>query len=154
MAGAVALINNPPTITMLSLSALSPAIFGESAVTDKIDMKLLYAGHPGSDRQQDVVRFLKLRFVEVQTCDLATISEEVAGNSDVVILDYDQGKHPRPRFPNDYGVPTITMNDRAINRTAAGWHFTGECLREQGLFPTARRQVATRGEIQIRRKGA
>lgn len=109
MAGAAALINNPPTITMLSFSALSPAIFGESAVTDKIDMKLLYAGHPGSDREQDFARFLKLRFVEVRTCDLATISEEVAGSADVVILDYDQTKHPRPRFSNDYGVPTVTM---------------------------------------------
>ncbi len=76
-----------------------------------IDLKVLYAGRPGSDRQKDFVAFLSKHFTQVTTGDLAQFNDAGAEAVDVVILDYD-GKSsdaPMPDISDDYSAPTITL---------------------------------------------
>lgn len=96
-------------ITIHVLTMLSPAFCSTTALMQRINLKLLYAGRPDSERQQDFVAFLQRHFVHVQAGDLANISKKMAENYDIVILDYDLEKHPEPEFSKDYGVPTVTI---------------------------------------------
>jgi len=76
-----------------------------------IDLKVLYAGRPGSDRQKDFVAFLSKQFKQVTTGDLAEFNDARARAVDVVIFDYD-GKSsdaPMPDISDDYSAPTITL---------------------------------------------
>ncbi len=76
-----------------------------------IDLKVLYAGRPGSDRQKDFVAFLSKHFARVTTGDLAEFNDAGAEGVDVVIFDYD-GKSsdaPMPDISDDYSAPTITL---------------------------------------------
>lgn len=74
----------------------------------QFDLKILYAGNPGSRREADFVEFLKKHFKEVKTGDLAVFNGSQADAVDVTILDYD-GRAPEPFIPEDYTAPTITM---------------------------------------------
>jgi hypothetical protein len=76
---------------------------------EKIDLKILYAGDPKSARTEDFREFLSLHFMDVQTTDLAKLSEEQAGCFDVVLLDHDAKQPPRPKFSPDYTVPTVMV---------------------------------------------
>ena len=80
--------------------------------TGDIDLRILYAGHPGSRREADFVKFLGIHFRDVQTGDLATFSEPAATGFDVVILDYDGDgfEAPRPSLSNDYARATVTVS--------------------------------------------
>ncbi|MCD6395401.1 MAG: hypothetical protein J7M40_18115 [Planctomycetes bacterium] len=76
-----------------------------------IDLKVLYAGRPGSDREKDFVAFLSKHFTQVTTGDLAELNDAGAEAFDVVIFDYD-GKSsdaPMPDISDDYSAPTITL---------------------------------------------
>ncbi len=76
-----------------------------------INLKILYAGRPGSDREKDFVAFLSKHFAQVTTGDLAEVNDARAAAVDVVIFDYD-GKSsdaPMPDISDDYSVPTITL---------------------------------------------
>lgn len=77
----------------------------------KIDLRLLYVGHPVSAREADFVGFLKSHFEEVTTGDLAKFGETDADGFDVVILDYDGDgfKAPRARLKRDYSRATVTV---------------------------------------------
>jgi len=77
----------------------------------KIDLRILYAGHPDSAREKDFVQFLKEHFVGVATGDLAGFKEKHAKGFDVIILDYDGdgSKAPRPRLSSEYTRPTVTV---------------------------------------------
>ncbi len=76
-----------------------------------IDLKVLYAGRPGSDRQKDFVAFLSKHFARVTTGDLAEFNGSQAGAVDVVILDYDgkSSEAPMPDISDDYSAATITL---------------------------------------------
>ncbi len=76
-----------------------------------IDLKVLYAGRPGSDRQKDFVAFLSKYFAQVTTGDLAEFNDARAAAADVVILDYDgeSSDAPMPDISDDYSAPTITL---------------------------------------------
>lgn len=78
----------------------------------KIDLKVLYAGHPGSDREKEFVEFLKQHFTEVSTDDLAKFTGASAGKFDVVLLDYDGDgfKSPMPNISGNYTKPTVTLS--------------------------------------------
>ena len=78
---------------------------------EKIDLRILYAGHPGSDREKDFVRFLTEHFRQVRTGDLANFKEKQTEGFDVIILDYDGDgfKAPRPRLSFEYTRPTVTV---------------------------------------------
>jgi hypothetical protein len=77
----------------------------------KIDLKILYAGHPGSGREQDFSRFLRAHFAEVAVTDLARFKEEEADGFDVVILTYDGDgfNAPRPNISRGFSRPMMTV---------------------------------------------
>ncbi len=77
----------------------------------KVDLKILYVGHPDSSREKDFVEFLREHFREIKTGDLAGFKEEQTKGFDVIILDYDGDgfKAPRPRLSHEYTRPTVTV---------------------------------------------
>ena len=78
---------------------------------DKINLRILYAGHPGSKREKEFIQFLTSHFSKVATGDLATFQESQAENFDVIILDYDGDgfNAPRPQLSSEYAKPTMTV---------------------------------------------
>ena len=83
----------------------------EAAPPQKIALRILYAGHPGSAREKDFVEFLSQHFTQVQTADLATFTDKSAEGFDVMIFDYDsQGVNaPRPSLSRNYARATVTV---------------------------------------------
>lgn len=80
----------------------------------KIDLRVLYAGHAGSQREADFAGFLKQYFTSVETVDLARFTGRES-NFDVAIVDYDGNQFqnsavtPPPfSFSPGYSRPTIT----------------------------------------------
>jgi hypothetical protein len=86
--------------------AQEPSAMGEFG-----SLRLLYAGHPGSAREADFVKFLKEYFKTVDTDDLATFKESGADGYDVVLFDYDGDgfKAPQPKLSQDYARSTVTL---------------------------------------------
>ncbi len=84
---------------------------GVDAARDSIALRVLYAGHPGSDRERDFVAFLEEHFTKVDKRDLPTFKEEWADDFDVVIMDYDGDPFDlrRPRLGKEYTRPTMTV---------------------------------------------
>ena len=78
---------------------------------DKIDLKILYAGHPGSEREKALVTFLGEHFKDVQTCDLKDFKEDQAEGFAVTVMDYDGDgfKAPRPHLSRDFSRPVMTV---------------------------------------------
>jgi len=76
-----------------------------------MDFRILYAGHPGSDREKDFVGFLSKHFKEVQTADLEGLRDSQLGGFDVAILDYDGDgfKAPRPAITRKHDGPVLTV---------------------------------------------
>lgn len=72
---------------------------------------ILFAGHPGSEREKDFVGFLREHFGKVETADLKTFEESQCNGFDVTILDYDGDlfKAPRPRFSPGFSRPVLTV---------------------------------------------
>jgi len=102
------------TAAGLILSSGSGISSAEPPPGEKIALKVLYAGHPGSAREKDFVEFLNQYFTQVQTGDLAAFDDKSADGYDVSILDYDsEGKDlfnfPRPRLPQNYARATLTV---------------------------------------------
>ncbi len=81
------------------------------AGSGKIDLRILYAGHPGSAREKDFVQFLREHFGEVETGDLKGFQKGQTAGFDVAILDYDGDgfKAPQPYLTEDYARPTVTV---------------------------------------------
>ncbi len=100
-------------LVTLLLGAAVPGVgsVAQAAGIEKMPLRILYAGHPGSARETEYVAFLKEHFREVTTGDFATFKPEDARNADVVLLDYDGDgfKAPRPRLPESYSKPTLTI---------------------------------------------
>ncbi len=74
-------------------------------------LKILYAGHPGTDREKDFVGFLKKYFDVVQTGNLATFKEADTQGFDVTLLDWDinEFKGPRPQLSENFSRPLMTV---------------------------------------------
>jgi hypothetical protein len=91
--------------------ALAPDALAQTPPARKIDVRLLYVGHPGSDREKDFVQFLQQYFREVRTADLAKFDPAQTRAADVVLFDYDSvgEKAPRPSLPPAYTRPTVTI---------------------------------------------
>ena len=101
-------------ILLLAVAALglsSGNVFAETEQGEKIDLRILYSGHPGSTREKDFVVFLRKHFRAVETGDLAKFNPNQAKGFDVIILDYDGDgfKAPRVHFPSGYSRPTVTV---------------------------------------------
>jgi hypothetical protein len=84
-------------------SAPGPAELGK--------LRILYAGHPGSDREKDFVGFLKKYFEVVQTGNLQTFKEADTQGFDVTLLDWDwnEFKGPRPQLSGNFSRPLMTL---------------------------------------------
>jgi len=78
---------------------------------DGNNLRILYAGRPGSDREKDFVSFLKKHFAIVQTGNLETFKETDTQGFDVTLLDWDTNefKGPRPQISESFSRPLITL---------------------------------------------
>lgn len=87
------------------------AAAGQPAASEKIALRIFYAGHPGSEREKDFVEFLGKYFTQVTPGDLASFTDKSAQGSDVAILDYDGDgfKAPRPNLTRNYSRATVTV---------------------------------------------
>jgi hypothetical protein len=73
------------SLLVAALAAL--ALPGPTAAAEKVNLKVLYAGNPGSPRAKDFVAFLGQHFARVGETDYGKFSAEEAKGFDVVILD-------------------------------------------------------------------
>jgi hypothetical protein len=74
-------------------------------------LRILYVGHPRSDREKDFVQFLGVHFATVKTADLTAFKEKDTEGFDVTILDYDGDgfKAPRPAISPGFSRPLVTV---------------------------------------------
>jgi hypothetical protein len=81
------------------------------AAAEMSKLRILYAGHPGSDREKDFVEFLKKYFDVVQTGNLETFKEADTQGFDVTLLDWDWNdiKGPKPKVSESFSRPVVTL---------------------------------------------
>jgi len=89
---------------------------GLDTASPKIDLRVIYFGHPQSLRARDFVEFLERHFSKVGQGDLDTFRESEAAGYDVTILDYDElrivNDHiqmPKSVVSKQYVRPTVTI---------------------------------------------
>jgi hypothetical protein len=97
-------------LLLAGIVVLGASASAQTRPAEKVDVKILYAGHPGSEREKDFVEFLKQHFKEVRTGDLAKFNGSTTG-FDVALLDYDGDgfKAPHPALGRDYSRATVTI---------------------------------------------
>ena len=80
-------------------------------ILENKDLRILYTGHPGSNREKDFVGFLRKHFKTVETGDFKTFKNSDAEGFDVTILDYDGDsfKAPRPSITDTFVKPVVTV---------------------------------------------
>jgi hypothetical protein len=98
-------------LALTALALVAPHCRGQSPSGDKLPLRILYVGHPGSAREADFLTFLRQHFRQVSTANFAGFDGSAAAACDVVLLDYDGDgfKAPRPKLPKDFGRPTVTI---------------------------------------------
>ena len=103
-------MSGEPETGIVEVSVEDSKETGEQGI-DKIDLKILYAGHSGSSRETALVTFLREHFAEVQTCDLEGFKEVEAEGFAVTVMDYDGDgfKAPRPRLSREFSHPMMTV---------------------------------------------
>jgi len=82
-----------------------------SGLSEKLSLKILYAGEKGTTRFNDFETFLKTNFKTVTAIDLKSFDQNQTRDCDVVILDSNgigRGSFP-VSFSKDYSKPTISM---------------------------------------------
>ena len=88
------------TFGIVAVAIIRLAAAGASqGATPKVDLNILYAGTPAGPRTADFAAFLARHLASVETTDLATLTEEHASRFDVVVLDHDARRPPRPKSP-------------------------------------------------------
>jgi hypothetical protein len=110
-------------------------------------LRILYVGHPGSEREKDFVQFLGQHFETVKTADLSAFAgkpfadKDMAG-FDVAILDYDGDgfKAPRarivPRFPEDASRGLRALEGSWLTRPLITVGVTGGLIASQAGLKT------------------
>jgi hypothetical protein len=98
-------------IACLFLLAASALCRGQEQAAADRNLKILYAGRPGSDREKDFVDFLKKYFNVVQTGNLETFQEADTQGFDVTLLDWDRidFEGPRPKVSEGFSRPIMTL---------------------------------------------
>jgi len=83
----------------------------EAGTAGKIDLRILYAGLPNTDRSKDFVDFLTKHFEYVETADYNTFTGDETAGFDVAIVDYDgvEFRAPLPNISRQYARATVTM---------------------------------------------
>jgi hypothetical protein len=86
------------------------------AADEKIGLRVLYVGYPGTEREKDFVGFLEKHFTKVGKADLEKVEAKDAEGYDVVIVDYSgltiKGNAiitPRVPFGREYSRPVLTI---------------------------------------------
>ena len=106
------------TVSCILALLVVPCAGGQEAPAEnKISLRILYAGMPGTARQKDFVSFLSRHFVEVKSVDVGSFAGEQANDSNVVILDKDgiqwgsRGDKPLRdiRLPKSYSRATLAL---------------------------------------------
>lgn len=88
-----------------------PAEVVSGDVGEKIDLRILYAGLPDTDRNRDFTEFLSGHFRKVGIVNYNYFKPELAEGFDVVIFDHDgvDFSAPTPNLSRDYSRATVTM---------------------------------------------
>jgi len=82
---------------------------GGILAAEPINLKILYAGNPGSDRAKDFVSFLEKHFTKVSSTDFGKFQEADAKEYDVVLFDW-TSIYPRNKEGKiDNSVGNFTM---------------------------------------------
>lgn len=98
-------------VVFLSLAMGTALYGGPEPLPLNRSLKILYAGHPGTEREKDFVGFLKQYFDVVQTGNLETFKEADTQGFDVTLLDWDWNElnGPRPVVSESFSRPVITI---------------------------------------------
>ena len=99
-------------VVILGFSA--GALSAKAEQGEKIALRILYAGTPGSTREKDWLRFLQKHFIKVGTAEVRSFTGKESSDFDVIILDSDYGGRkafsaPRPSLVKDYSRATVTV---------------------------------------------
>jgi len=108
------------TRVLIAVSCVSAALLFDVQPTpagQKLPLKVLYAGNPGSDREKEFLDFLRPEFDKVAPASLKSFTPAEADGYDVVIMDWTsplgaKGEFhmpPAPQLPQDYARPTIMI---------------------------------------------
>lgn len=83
----------------------------EIDVSEKIELRILYAGLPDTERSKDFVEFLAKHFKQVETTDYNTFTEDKTNGFDVTIIDYDgqNTRAPVPSISRQYSRAIVTV---------------------------------------------
>jgi hypothetical protein len=97
-------------VCVLGMAFVSTAESEGGTGIDK-NIRILYVGRPGSDREKDFVDFLKQHFNTVRTGNLQAFKESDTEGFDVTLLDWNVNDFnaPRPMVSDKYSRPTITL---------------------------------------------
>ena len=116
---------NPPKPNAAEMKARATAEPSALAAVSK-DIRILYVGHPGTDREKDFVGFLEKYFSVVQTGNLETFKEADTQDFDVTLLDWDRSETirpgPFPKVSNGFCRPVITLGIRGA-AICLDWHL-------------------------------
>ena len=84
---------------------------GNIEISEKIDLRILYAGLPNTDRTKDFVDFLKAHFRQVETTDYKTFNGTHTADFDVAIIDHNGlgFNVPPPKISRQYSRATVTV---------------------------------------------
>jgi hypothetical protein len=79
--------------------------------SEKIALRILYAGLPNTDREKDFVDFLKKHFQQVETTDYNTFTGSYKTDFDVAIIDHNGTGFnvPTPNISRQYSRATVTV---------------------------------------------
>ncbi len=99
--------------TLLS-ATLSTAVLGQDAnlasvARDKIGIKVLFAGDPGTERTKDFLTFLGRHFSQVRFADIEQHAHAGSAGHDVIILDSANYRTKTRGLSRDDGRPTILV---------------------------------------------
>jgi hypothetical protein len=112
-------------------------LLGQTASADeKISLKILYAGDPGSERSKDFVSFLRQHFTEVAETNYEKVNADETKPFDVVVFDWSSiyprdkdGKIKQPmtslRSPKSPSLPR-SFDRPAVLIGAAGGFLAGK----------------------------
>jgi len=83
----------------------------EIDVSEQIELRILYAGLPNTERAKDFVDFLSKHFKQIETTDYNTFKGDKTAGFDVTIIDYDgqDTRAPLPSVSREYSRATITV---------------------------------------------
>ena len=113
------------TMAVLLAITISQAQSPSAPATGEISkLRILYAGHPGTDREKDFVGFLKKYFDVVQTGNLKTFKEADAEGFDVTLLDWDWNafEEPGPKISESFSRPVVTLGTAGA-LMCRSWHL-------------------------------